>query len=298
MVRSTSLLVGFFLLSACDVREDAEAFKAALPDGRVRIDMPTVGRSAARSSVGDPAEFAALSAQVTQDVNGFIGMVLDMVGAITTYEPTWTDGADEALWGPWEDGGITYALWIAHDADAGLYTWAIELDGAVAIAGQADDDASEERYTGWFTVDFAQISAAEGGSASGAFTSAYEVDGAEVVATAALEALSDGGGEPVNAVHQYSQTVDEQGMLDLVYEADTTGNGQDETNFIRSRWLASGEGRADAYVTGGEVGELVYSATECWDPAQSVTFYEDNFSLWRSGEESACVFQEPSFHDE
>ena len=39
-------------------------------------------------------------------------------------------------------------------------------------------------------------------------------------------------------------------------------------------------------MTGGEVGELVYSATECWDASYRVTFYEDNYSMERSGEEA------------
>lgn len=294
-MRATALLMGVFL-TACDTGGDAEAYKAALPDGRVKIDMPTDG-STDRSSVGDRAEFALFSAQVTRDVNGFIGMVLDTVSEITTYQPTWTDGSAQALWGPWEDNGTTYALWITHDADAGLYSWAIEMDGAAVIAGQADDDASADAYTGWFTVDFDQISAIDGGDAAGAFTSAYEVDGPIVVATAAFEGFSDGGA-PINAVYQYTQTVSEQGMLDLIYEADTTGNGEDETNIIRSRWLASGEGRADAYITDGEVGDRVYSATECWDASYAVSFYEDNWSFSRSGEEDACAFLEPSFHDD
>jgi len=305
-MHKTALLMGV-ILAGCDTGAGADSFRAALPDGRVRIDMPAAEAGGAdRSAVGDRSEYAGLTGQVTTDVNGFIGSVLDTVDTITSFDPTWTDGDQTALWGPWEDNGTVYALWVSHDPAEGLYTWGISMRGAeeaeddavTTVAGQANDDATADTYAGWFIIDFDAISEKDpSSSATGVFASSYDVDGDVVVATAAFEDFSEGA-ETVTAVYEYEQTVGVDGLMDLIYAEDITGNGEEEINIIRSRWIAEGQGRADAYVTGGELGELVFSATECWDDGYWVTFYEDNYSMERNGEESSCVFEEPSFNEE
>ena len=70
-----------------------------------------------------------------------------------------------------------------------------------------------------------------------------------------------------------------------------------ETHIIRTRWNPAGAGRADAYLTEGDLGALVYNATECWDESATVVFYEENFQFLRNGDESACAFSEPSWNE-
>ena len=83
--------------------------------------------------------------------------------------------------------------------------------------------------------------------------------------------------------------------MDLAFLGDATGNGELETFLIRSRWLESRAGRADAAVTGGELGAYTFAETECWDESLAVTYTVSNYTLTEDGDPSACVFSAPSY---
>ena len=64
-----------------------------------------------------------------------------------------------------------------------------------------------------------------------------------------------------------------------------------ETLTLRSRWLTTGDGRADARVAGGDLGQLQVTASECWNAMFGRVYYKDsnNFAP-AEGAESACAF--------
>ncbi|MEL6342162.1 MAG: hypothetical protein AAFV53_03455 [Myxococcota bacterium] len=307
MTRS-ALLIGMITLMACDLSEaaDTDSYAQKLPDARVRIDMPAPA-GAARSAEGDVSAFAGFTYDVTTDVNGLIDVVLTTVDTVTDFEPTWTDDAQTALWGPWEDDGLHYALWVRHDVEEGIYRWGLNLKGVdegedafvTVVAGQTEDGATDDAYTGWFAIDFDSIVLKNPSETTrGRFISSYAVDGDAVVASAGFEDFADGADEPVDALYHYEQAIGADGLMDVVFLSDATGNGEDEMHIVRSRWSAAGEGRADAYLTGGELGALTYTATECWGDDFLVDYYIDNYHLVENGEASACAFEEPSFNEE
>lgn len=288
------------LLAACT--PPVEDFSDVLPDERLLVDLPA--QTHARSAVGDSSEFYTLTAEVTADVNGLIESVLLGIEEITTFDPTWMDdGESTALWGPWSDNGLEGRLWVQlHEDDA--YTWALEGrpagagDWLALVAGEVDPGATDTTASGRFALDLDVIATLDPSQVvTGVFATEYAVDGDYVEATAGLQGFSEVGGALADAGYRYEQTLGVEGLMDLVVLTDATGNATPELHIVRSRWDASGAGRADAYLTEGDFGELVYTATECWDVAQQVVFYEDNATLTRNGDEADCIYAEPSFNE-
>ncbi|MFT5685473.1 MAG: hypothetical protein ACI8RZ_006425 [Myxococcota bacterium] len=303
LILTASLLT---LLTGCGTDTEADAYAAAMPDSRILVEMEA---STARSNAGDASEFAFFTMNATTSVNGMITFVLTTVDTVTDFQPTWTDGEDTAVWGPYEDDGFNFALWVTHEADEGLYSWGINMkpvgtgDEAyeTVIAGQADDTSNETAYAGWFAIDFDAISTLDPTeTGAGLFVSSYEVNGDVVIASAGFEAFTDNnaGAERVDAIYHYEQTIGMEGLMDLVYAEDATGNGEDEVFIIRSRWLESRQGRADVAITGGELGEATFVATECWDEAFAVSYYSNNYELVENGDAASCVFDAPSYNDD
>jgi hypothetical protein len=291
---------------ACDAQPSADEYRNVLPDERLLISMPEAdGLRAA----GDPSQFRSDTKEIATQVNGLIGDVLGGIDEITSYDPTWSDTEDDtALWGPWTDGGLDILLAVSrHDDDH--YEWALMIraeggsddDWAPYVAGEVDPGATETTGSGRFAIDFGvltDLSDSPDEVAYGLFVSEYDVADDTVDASAAYEDYHEGdGAEPVNALYRYSQDP-VGGLMDVAYEHDVAEGGELETVILRSRWNQGGEGRGDAYITGGDFGELVYTATECWNPSGITVFTEDNAELQTSGDEAQCAFDEPAWPED
>ena len=304
-MRIAQLLTLSLALSACTTGGDADAFREVLPDNRLLINMPVDFGGTARSDLGDESEYYVLTSDATRDINGVIGDVLDGVGEITDYDPTWSnDGGNKALWGPWEDGDINARLWVRELAD-GSFDWALEaklvVDGEDAyqpvFAGQVDSGSDADVSGGRFAIDFGALGTFDPNEDfTGEFYVDYAVDGDLSEVMAGWQGFSENGGEAVDAGYHYTQD-DTGGSLDLVVEMDATGNDVAELNIIRSRWSDTGAVRTDANLNEGDLGALVYTAAECWDTSHSVVYFEENYSLTSVGDESQCVFTDAEFSE-
>ncbi len=306
MTRTLTLSALILSLAACGSANSDYA--SVLPDDRLLVDMPADFGGQARTALGDRAEYWQMTADVTTDVNTFIGEVLGGVEEITSFEPTWTDNRSRALWGPWEDGDTNGRLWVEQQA-SGDYVWAVEAkltsEGEDAwtavIAGEVDAGSDEITSSGRFALDFAAFSRFDPDQdTKGEFYVDYSVDGEVVDAEAAFVDYQEGTDPGGDAVYVYGQDGTGAGMMDLAVLADAEGtpSADPELHIVRTRWNADGEGRADVYMTEGDLGPLVYQATECWGTDASVTYYEDNYEFTRNGDESACVFAEPDFNED
>lgn len=293
--------IGFMFLAGlagCS-NEGADAFAEALPDDRLLI--PLDGASAART-VGDASEYEALTRGVANDVNAFVFSVVDTVKAVTTFEPTWKDGdTDTALWGPYSENGLDSQLWVHREAVG--YTWAIEVratgseDWLALVAGESvPDGAGGSDGAFAFDLDVAgQVDPASLGA--GQVAVAYVVSDAEVSAEVAFDGVSGTDVDDLSGATQYSHAADGSGAMDLAVWADMTGNTTPELLILRSRWQSDEAGRGDAWVTEGDLGELVYTGTECWDVSSNLTFFEDNAALETGGDAASCVFDEAEFNE-
>lgn len=299
----TLTLTLVLVLSACST--PADTYSEVLPDDRLLItDFDT---NALARGIGEPSDYYELTRQTVSDVNTGVGEVLRLLETITSYDPTWTDESSTALWGPWLDGGVYGQLWVKQDADES-YSWAIELrpedsseeDWVGAVAGHIDPGASETESAGYFVLDFTAIdSVGAGDGETGEFGCRYDIREKGAAVEAAFGDISEDGSLPQDGVYRYEHTIGVGGQMDVAVEQDLDDpNGVLELLFIRSRWVTGGAGRADAAVTGGDLGALTYTETDCWDEAHQTVFFENNYELVSEGDESLCAFSEASYSEE
>lgn len=286
----------------------ADEYRSILPDDRLLIDESAFDDAALARGVGEPSDYYTITREFTTQTNAGIGAVLQLVDTIASYPPTWSDAESLVRWGPWLDEATsTYGqMWVQRAGD-GAYDWAIEVrpsdsaDDAWAgiLAGHVDPGATELSSRGWFAMDLEAISNIESGSATGELGCAYEIDQDFVSATVGFGDVSEDGALPADGAYHYEQTRGAGGLMDLAVEGDITEppNGTAETLIVRSRWLGDGQGRADAYVTGGDVGALVYTESDCWDQSHTTVYFENNFTLTSEGDPARCAFAEAEFNE-
>ncbi len=304
-MRTTLTLAPLALLAACQFGGDPQSYGDVLPDSRLLIEMPDMSSQA--RAVGERSEYAQLTLEITDDVNTSLADVLALLDTITAFDPTWSSDADDtALWGPWEDGDVDGQLWVSNRGND-AYTWALELRPAgtetwtPVLAGETEAGATSEESRGSFALDFTAIEtlgAGDGITGSMAADYALFADGA--AATVYFGEILDENGEiPQDAAYVFEHHDGAGGSMDVALTEDVTEDvgegGSLELLILRSRWDDTGAGRTDGLVTGGDVGELVYTASECWDAAHGLVFFEDNYDFDTGGEASSCVFAEASY---
>jgi hypothetical protein len=296
-------------LVACEPTPPTDDFASVLPDERVLVNLPVDVDAAART--GEWSQYYLFTAQVTDDVNGIVGFVLYLVDTITEY-PASSSSEDTAVWGPFADSldPAETQLWVTHDVETDAWTWGFDQrakndEAAVwvtVVAGEVDPGATEEASRGRFAVDWTTMSTLDPNvGAVGMFYSEYDIATTGVTASAAFDAVGFAGGEPVDALYLYEQVESGEGAMDLAYLADVnpgSGTGAEEVFVVRSRWQPTGAGRADATVSGGDLGSVVGTASECWDTSFQSAYYIDNYTPIEQGDASACVFAEAEYSDE
>ena len=288
------------LATAC-APTDVDAFLAALPDERLLVSMPTASPTL---RVGEPSETHAVTAEVSGSMNLLIETVLAGVQGVTAFDPTWTDDAHtQVQWGPWSDDGVDGRLF-AVDEGAGTYTWGIDAKPTGAddeawvtiVAGESTPSPDGELGTGTFALDFDAIGTVDAAElATGQFVTTYDSTAGTTTVSAILVGFTeDGSSEPADAAYDWEQT-DAGGTMDLALLADAGVGPYPELIVLRSRGATTGEGRGDALVTGGDLGALVVTTTDCWDASFSTTYWEDNATLTAEGDSASCAFPTAQF---
>lgn len=283
--------------TACIGGAPGDDLAQVLPDDRLLINMPT-GDMAAKED-REWSEFYLLTAQVTDDVNGLIAVVLVMVDTVTEYPASAVaDDGNSATWGPWSDAldPVETALHVVYAPDTDTYTWSFvsKPKGAddeayvSVIAGEVDAGATDSVHSGRFWIDFDAIHELDPNhAATGRFGSEYAVDESGVAAIALFEQFADGG-ETVDAAYAYQQIHGGEGAMDLAWVGATGADGQDQAFLVRSRWLADGQGRSDAVVA--EEGEGAGALSECWDATFAPVYQANSWEGEVYGDASACAY--------
>jgi hypothetical protein len=292
---SASLSLG---LVACVPPQDDDRHPVAqaLPTADdVRIDLPESDQAKAVSAaVGDLSPWYVVTRNVTRDLNGGTAWVLIVVHAIVQYPPTSVEG-NTATWGPWSDAldPAEYRLVVTELAN-GTYDWSLDgksktvadAEFETVISGNAIPGETDGTGRGDFTIDF---DAAErvnpvDNDAAGVVAIYYDL------AARHLDmAVSTADG---NFDYSYDEESDGAGDMVFAIHADTDDEGAAaEDAVIRSRWLATGAGRSDVRLSGGDLADQQVTASECWDTTFRVVFYSDSVAfLPPAGEESSCAF--------
>jgi hypothetical protein len=294
------------LLSACGTFGAGSPYHDDLlpKEEQVRINLPVEGGAAKGAETGDFARYYAVTRVVTENVNGLIGFVLGTVAYVVTLEPQWSDtDTNTAVWGPYSDSGldpVETGLWVREEDD-GSYSWAIfevptggdiDTESKVIVAGVVDAGATAEDASGQFAVDFDTAAAMDPAERIvGAFSVEYAYDADGVDAVAGFDNYGYVDGERVDALYAYTEDYAGAGDMDIAWLDDVNASGTDEVLAMRTRWEATGDGRSDAIVTGGDLGVESVTASECWGSDFIESYWTDTIGMYEPvGDVGACAY--------
>lgn len=292
----TVLLTSLFAFSATAcVEEDngPEGLNAALPTAeQLSIKLPESNVRA----VGQMAEFYGWTRGITRTLNGGSAWVLILLHSIVEYPVTSVEG-NVYTWGPWGQGldPAEYKLVVTALANG---TFEYQLAGRprnttgafeTVISGTAIPGATDAQAKGQVLLDF---DAAErvnpvDNNDKGQLTIKYDL-GAR---TLELDAATIEDGRPATAHYAYKDQANGSGDMVFGLRANANAGAGLESITLRSRWLASGAGRGDARVTGGEVGAEI-TASECWNNTFKRDYFvsESNMLGQSEGNVADCAF--------
>jgi hypothetical protein len=284
-------------LAAC-VQQDAppSAIGKAIPTSdQVRINLPT-GQAKA---VGDLAGYYVVTRGVTNTFNGGSAWVLILLHTIVELPVTSING-DVYTWGPWSNAldPAEYKLDVTANAD-GTYDYSLQgRNKTVAnsafeavISGHADPTPGELKGNGEFLLDYdasQRVNPVDTGDAHGKVDVHYDLAARHLD----LHIMStDASGAPWTADYAYDQAADGAGNMTFDVEANVGGTTALEDVTLRSRWLATGEGRGDFRIAGGDLGSRQATGSQCWSTLFRDTYYTDSVNfLPTDGDPASCAF--------
>lgn len=303
MFKSLLAATATLSLVACVQHDDGTPnIDKALPTAdQVSIKVPksnTSARTADDQVLGQLAPYYVITLGVTTTFNGGTGWVLALIHAIVQTPPT-TIKDNVYTWGPGSNAldPADYKLVVTANADG---TFSYQLSGKsktlpnaqfeVLIDGMADPRPGESLGNGSFMVDFdagKRVNPIQNGDAQGSMDVHYDLAKAHIDLTLTS---SDAPGAPT-ADYSYNAAKDGGGDMTFDVNANVGGTALLETLTLRSRWLGTGAGRTDARITGGDLGSVQVTASECWSTSFGRVFYQDsnNFAP-PEGAESSCAF--------
>lgn len=334
MTRSTTInhtgvsliLSSLILASGCvlENEDDVDEFREAVPAASsVRLTGPdeSSAGSGERSSglqstgdsasIGEYAKYYAFTRHVRGAVNAVTAHVLGSVWFIVHTKPTEVHDA-EAIWGPGTDdlSPVTYRFRVIRVAQD-TYEYVLEgrprasqsdADFVPVLQGEGYGRAHPKHGDGFFTVDMDAAHALDpiGSPDRGTLRvdhdlpAALSSDLSQSVPRDIRAVVENDAGSYSIETHQEaaggSLRVEAHGDLD---EANAT---LPEDVTVESQWLASGAGRSDITIAGGDIPVSVGSVTavECWGTDFKRAYYDDSID-WEptQGDASACVLAAP-----
>jgi hypothetical protein len=301
---AASLSLG--LLACIPPNDDADpGIRRALPRAEdVEIRLPENAQKPSEAkAVGDLAAWYVVTREITRNLNGGTAWVLIVVHTVVQFPPTTVEG-NTYTWGPWS-GALDPAQYrlVVTDLENGSYGWTLDGDSKIdtaennfetIISGTAWPGEVEGQGHGDFTIDF---DAAErvnpvDNDAQGVVGIAYDLVARHLDMTIASTEDRDGVPTPVNYDYSYTEAADGGGDMVFQAHADTEDEGGlAEDAVVRSRWLASGDGRADVRLSSGDLLDLSVTASQCWDDHFGEVYYSDSAGFVPpSGAETDCAF--------
>jgi hypothetical protein len=276
--------------------EAPSAIKSAIPTAdQVQIKLPA-GTS---REVGQLANWYVATRDVTRMFNGGSAWVLILIHSIVQFPVTEVNG-DTYTWGPWSDA-LDPAEYKLDVREVGDGTYEYKLSGRskiqanaqfeVVIDGKADPRPGDLQGNGTFLLDFdasRRVNPVDAGTERGTVTASYDLSARHL--DLEIDSVDDRG-QPVIADYAYNETADGGGDMTFNINGDAGGTTQAEQITLRSRWQATGAGRADARLAGGDLGATTATASECWDTMFKRVYYTDSVSFAPTeGVAGACAF--------
>jgi hypothetical protein len=293
---------GVGLLTACEVGSGINAVRQGLPDSNtVKLAVPetpsaSLGRSSGlEATPGGTQQGQAftyvLTRVVTGTVNAEVGAVLAVLASVAASPPASFDGTT-AVWGPYSDPLSTNS-----------YRATAKLVGTDQVQYHVDGKPKASDDSAYLTILTGSHSGTAQGQGEGNFeidfdtfqllpehfdqvgkvdvTYSHPSDPARVQIEVDLHNVYASGSHQkrTDGVYHYLSTPGQGGSFDFTTSANIQTDAQhplDEDLSIRSRWTEAGAGRADAQISGGDLGGQA-RLNECWDTSFLSRYL--NFSL-------------------
>ncbi len=283
------------LATGCVQADAPNNISQSIPtSAQVKIKLPDSGAR----RLGELAPYYVMTRGVTETFNGASGWVLVLIHSIVLQPATSVSG-NVYTWGPGSQAldPADYRLDVTANAD-GTYDYVLSGQSKInptgfksIIDGHADPTAGDANGTGEFRIDFDAsrvVNPVDNGDAKGQVDVTYDL------ATKHLQlaiATTNDAGAPVDATYEYDEDATGGGNMTFDVEGDAGGTAAQEEITLRSRWIATGAGRADARIAGGDLGPDQAIASECWSSSFGRTYYTDNQNFAPTeGDVASCAF--------
>lgn len=291
----------------------------------VGIGADDVG-STSQAVVGQVSEYYQLTYGISSFVNASAVELLGLVRVITLF-PSTSRTTNSRTWGPHTPGGLdplTYRV-VVTKLEPQLFTFAIEArpkasqastDFVPLLDGEVTPGSIAGRSKGVMRLRFdnrrkLRAETCEQGTIRYDFDNTVEPSRLDVafqqVGTTHPQNQLCKQEPPRDATYHYDRSADGSGsfVYDITTDAHKAADKKPllEKVVMRSRWKASGVGRSDVKISGGEVdGDLkaagqmqsFVSASQCWDSQFKTVFQTSSPTVLNliptEGQETGCGF--------
>jgi hypothetical protein len=277
-----------------------DAIKSAIPTSdQVRIQLPETATRTESPMIGQLATYYVATRAFTLAFNGGAAWVLLWLHAIVETPVTSVNG-NVYTWGPGQGNALDPAIFkldVTANADGTfdyVFSGAAKSDPTHFVAlidGHADPRPGALQGNGTFLLDFdaaRAIDPIDNANNKGQVDVHYDLATRHMDLTITT---TDAGGQPAALDYAYDQTADGGGDMTLDLLANVGGTAALEDVTLRSRWLATGAGRGDARIAGGDLGAEQAIASECWSQSFLRVYYTDSVNFQATeGDPSLCAF--------
>jgi hypothetical protein len=317
-----------FAVAACTLekQDGADEYREAIPRAEaVSVDGPagtaagsleTAAGSRGALALGgtEPARWYRFTRDLRDGVNGVTAAILGSVAWVVHTEPTEVEEG-KAVWGPYPADGLEPTSWrlTVTRIEARHYRYVLEgrpkassaeADFLPVLEGDGYGRRSERHGDGSFVVrldNARRLDPSRHADDSGTLRIEHDLPRDISRHLGALPRfitadITPEGGHWVSvtssAFEDGTGAIDVSGLVDI----DDAGTAAEDVA-INSRWLASGAGRSDIGISGGDLPAEFSpaTATECWGEDFSRVYYESSFEEPATeGDSSACVYAAPA----
>jgi hypothetical protein len=253
------------------------------------------------------ASFYSFTRGIADTVYLVTVLILGEITAVTSLPPTTID-ASHAVWGPGSGDALDPVSWKLTVTRAGDGGYDYEVDGRphlstseadwrAILTGHGYDRADSRHRSGTFTVDSDALRALDPSRNGGTGTVKVTFDSRSYPVTITADVTTnDGTGQWFDVAVTHEQDGSGVVAVTALGDVSTPKDGTNENVAENSRWNATGAGRADVKMTGGDFGSKTVLASQCWSNTFAQTYYTDSVDYApTTGDPSSCAFGEAQF---
>ncbi|MBN1959893.1 MAG: hypothetical protein JW841_03015 [Deltaproteobacteria bacterium] len=315
------LLVSILASVACKEEEEkTNNFSSAIPSREAITIQTPESQNHNALTIGERSEYYTLTRAITLSVNVLIVGIFSILEDIIALPPTTIDG-NKAIWGPGDDGDALnpslYRL-VVIEQSPNIYSYTLafrnknlpenEDSYQNLISGTADKTSGVNDGFGTMTLFVDNWGVADGrncgtGKLDVSYDTATEPQKLEV-GFISFSTCEDPDELIDDAQYYYDRFVDGSGNFQFSANNDLQEGAivpaVNERFEVRSRWDATGAGRSDVRISGGDLPKIaeIITASECWDSKFTLVyatidpdFVDQNRLI---GELADCVFADTS----